>query len=253
MDILLKKKAFSFHYEKSLRFLEGYSWLRSIYFIPCLCHRTNNAFKKTILHDRSLYDFVQTLHNIADECKAHKNDLGKVCPTFVSTRWVYDYGISLFIIKHIDEIRKFIPVPDGIEQFVETAKVFKILTMTFENPSTPFHSVFRTLEKSLITLNHLNDADYPYIDEFKKNLLSQTLESEEGGLWILGYLFTANGHDDFYHRFQHEDLSPPDETLDNVNIRYEAPRDPIEQEVEYLIEQYLETNESEEEDAPYDP
>ena len=247
-----QKKAFSFKYKKSLRFLPDYPWIKKVYFIPCLCHRTNNAFKNVIIHNDSLNAFVQTIHNIADECKTHKDELGKVCPTFVSTRWVYDYDIALFITKHSDEIKKWIPVPDGIELFLETTKIFKILIKTFENPSTPFYSVFRTLEKAVITLNHLHDASYPYIEEFKTNLLSQTLESDEGGLWILGHLFTANGHDDFYNRFQHEDLKPPDEPLDNINIRYEAPEDPIEQEMEYMIEKYFETiTNEEEEDAPY--
>ena len=250
-----QKKAFSQQYKSSLRHQKNYPWISHIYFIPCLCHRINNAYKNAVIHSEPLSNFTSELHNIALACKEHKDELKKVCPTFISTRWIYDYDIARFITINSDHIKQFIHVPDDIEQFLQTVQIFKILVLTCEKTTQPFYTAFRLIEKSIITLNKLEKDGFPFIDLFKNNLLRQTFDSEEGGIWILSYLLTVEGHDDFYHRIHIGDLSPPDEMLDKITPQYSSPIDPLEQEVQWILERYIESIEAEdidhEEDKEY--
>ena len=232
-----QKKAFSLTYKRSIRHLTDYPWMAQIYYIPCLCHRINNAYKNAVLQSESLSRYTELLHQIAFECKSHKDELGKVCPTFVSTRWVYDYDIALFIMKNKEEIQKYVDVPDDIDDFVDVAKVFKLLVLTCESSTQPFFTGFRLIEKALVSLNKLEEP------ELKDSLFAQTLGSKEGGIWILSYLFTKEGHDDFHARLHSGDLSPPDEPLEYSTPRYSTPKDPLEQEVQWILEQYLENEE----------
>ena len=241
---LAQKKAFSAKWDGSLRNLKEYPYLAHIIFIPCLCHRTNNGFKNTIKQIPPLAAFQEELHSLAQACKYNKKDLGKTCPTFVSTRWVYDYDLAVFIVKHRDQITQFADLPGGIDAFLPVARIFKLLVLQFENPSTPIFEAFPIIEKAITSFNRLITDGVPFAEEFKKRFIEQTLDSKEGGVWILAYLLTRSGHDDFYHRIMECNFTPEkEEGLSDILPRYNAPNDPLEQELEFILEQFLKEEE----------
>ena len=59
-----QKKAFSFEWPSSLRNLDNYKWIQKIYYIPCLCHRINCAYKYTVEHDKNLFAYVQNIRDL---------------------------------------------------------------------------------------------------------------------------------------------------------------------------------------------
>ena len=241
-----QKKAFSFKYKGSLRKLELYPWLKKIIYIPCLCHRTNNAYKNVIVHNESLVDYANSIRDLAETLKEHRKELGKTCPGFVSTRWIYDYDIADFILKYKGEIEKYVTIPEGLDQFFQILKIFKILIRIFESPNTYFFKAFYHLERGLNTFNELMEAKIPCADLFKESLFNYTLNSDEGGIWILGYLFTVQGHDDFYNRIMKNDFSSPFGCLIDSDPSIDEPIDPIETQLRRFVENDYIQNEEEE-------
>ena len=80
-----------------------------------------------------------------------------------------------------------------------------------------------------------------------------TLESDEGGLWILAYVLTAVGHDDMYHRVLKADMTSPYECLVNDEPPIEQPFDPLQENLNDVIEkQFLEDTGAEFSDDDYD-
>ena len=70
---------------------------------------------------------LESVRDLAQQCKGNKTILGKACPVFISTRWIYDYDIVFFILKYRKEIEEHTTIPYGIEEFYEILKVHKIL------------------------------------------------------------------------------------------------------------------------------
>ena len=58
---LAQKKAFSYTWKKSLRFFKSARWLKEVIFIPCLCHKLNNAYKMTILHNPVIQGIIEEI------------------------------------------------------------------------------------------------------------------------------------------------------------------------------------------------
>ena len=237
---LAQKKAFSFDWSGSLRNLPDYGWLRSIIFVPCLCHRINCSYKNVITHDPQLMEFVDNIRQLAGVCKENQSTLGKKCPVFVSTRWICDYDIVSFLLKNQEHIQQHlhgIEFPSGMEQFFQILKVHKILISIFESPNTFFFKAFMHIERALNTLNVLISENVPCSEDFKESLLKYTLRSEEGGLLILVHLFTTEGHDDMYVRILKKDMTSKYSTLVNSEPELLEPEDPLEEVMNQMIDQ----------------
>lgn len=92
----VQKKALNFSWDKSLRF-KPIDDIKKIIYVPCLCHRINNAYKSQVLKISEINDIVNLLHEIEDECRKNPNLFKKACPSHCPTRWIYNYEIYLFI------------------------------------------------------------------------------------------------------------------------------------------------------------
>ena len=94
------------------------------------------------------------------------------------------------------------------------------------------------IERALNSFNALIDQNVPAAAAFRDSLLKYTIDSDEGGLWILGYIFTLTGHNDMYSRILRGDLTSKYNELDTANRipRIEEPVDPIEQTINDIVE-----------------
>ena len=150
---------------------------------------------------------VQSIRDLALECKLNKSLLGKNCPSFISTRWLYDYEICSFLLKYSELIRQFTEIPENLDDYFQIVRIFKNLILIFESPNSLLPRCFMHLERALNTFEKLKNDGNIYAELFQTKFLDYTLHSEEGGLWILSYLLSAAGHDDFYERIEKRDMS----------------------------------------------
>ena len=232
-----QKKAFSFTWSSSLRFKD--KWLKAIIFIPCLCHRIDNAYKYHATHDESIKIIVDKIKEYPQILNEHRDEIGAKCPPSISTRWIYDFVILDFIIKNKDKTSEYVVISEDELQLYDILFIFKSLISIFENPNTPFHRAFFYLERGIKALEELNENGNSYANGFRESLLSYTLQSEEGGLWILGYLFTLPGQRDIREMIRRCSLSYPGEGLSFFQKRKQKKNDdPIKQYIDEAVDEY---------------
>ena len=236
-----QKKAFKYSWARSLRNLKDYPWLRSILYIPCLCHRISNAYKSIISHNQELKEIIINAREIATQCKEHKAELGAVCPTFIKTRWLYDFDIITFLLTHKEKIEQFISLPPELEEILPNLQILKTLVQIFEDPKTPFCRAFHYLERAQVNYRQLIEEENSYATLFLESLMKYTLWSGDSGIWILGYIFSVQGHDDFNKRiFGKVSNDIPPLEIKKSNIKLNLAEDPLEQTVEEFTEEFFE-------------
>ena len=101
-----QKKAFSYEWGLSLRFKDDF--LKRIIYIPCICHRLDNAYKYHASHDETLKNIVENIKSYPRILNDHIEEIGAKCPLAVSTRCIYDFDVLNFIIKHQNKTKSFI-------------------------------------------------------------------------------------------------------------------------------------------------
>lgn len=232
-----QKKAFSFEIRATLRFQVGYEWLKEVIFIPCLCHLTHNAYKNCVKKSPTLVPIMSTIREGAKTLRNHREEVGALCPPFINTRWIYDYDILDFMRKHIEKCQPIFNIPPESEQIYDVISIFKSLVGIFEKEGTKFWRAFYYIEKALKALDELTEKENPYADAFKTSLFNYTLGSKDGGLWVLGYLFTREGHDDFYQRIHHHRMEYQGPGLEYFqHVPSEEPDDPIQEIIQEATE-----------------
>ena len=206
-----QKKAFSYEWGLSLRFKDDF--LKRIIYIPCICHRLDNAYKYHASHDETLKNIVENIKSYPRILNDHIEEIGAKCPLAVSTRWIYDFDILNFIIKHQNKTKSFITLDETEVHLFDILFVFKSLIKICENPNTRFWRAFFYLERGIRALEELSYNGNPFAAGFKVSLENYTLKSEEGGMWVLGYLLTKYGHNDFRDRINNGSLEYKGEGL----------------------------------------
>lgn len=179
------------------------SHISRIIVVPCLCHRTHNAYKRIAKNNLELSQIVNELHSLSKLCIEKQKDIGSICPQHMDTRWANDYDIVKFVIDHKDKIFRIKPNM-SIEKFIDlekVLKVFKCLISRFENPKTLFSSAFLILERAIGCLYELAaKLKVPFGRDLAESLSKYTFEAIDGGIWSLGYVFTPQGREDFRKR-----------------------------------------------------
>ena len=200
---MAQKKCFDLSWSESLRHVSTHSSLRSVIFIPCLCHRVDNALKNHSKKCPNVHQLTEHLHQIAYQCREHKIAIGAICPSHVATRWVYDFDILEFIRRHDSKIRAYIKIPKEFDLLYPIMSIFKQLIKIFESSRTFHFSAFIHLERACNALKELDlEHKNPYAEGFAESLTKYTLESKEAGIWVLSYILTRKGHDDFFMRIK---------------------------------------------------
>ena len=199
---LAQLKALSFEWNDSLhhRYIDEKGILKHLIINKCLCHRIHNCYKSAYSHNEELKQVVDYIRGIAIECRANINHVLDICPSVQLTRWVIDYDICCFIINHAPRIQKFRDIEtEPLLQLKEVLSILKSLINIFENEKTPHFRAFRTIEEAIGALESLEEEN-PYALCIKMQLYKYTIGSKDAGLWMLSYILTPSGRNDFSKR-----------------------------------------------------
>jgi hypothetical protein len=88
------------------RFKDEYSHLL---FIPCVCHRLQNALKDLYDQEKLYRDQIDLIRSLATRFRKPEARafIGATCPAHCATRWIYDYPILSFIEERQEKIESF--------------------------------------------------------------------------------------------------------------------------------------------------
>ena len=170
-----QKKAFSYDWEHSLRHIKDASWMKEIIFIPCLCHKLNNAYKQTVIHDDDLNKLVNYIHQLINEARENKDHFPTKCPTFISTRWISDFELTTFILANRTNFYDQDLISHEISDLHQILQIFKTLVTIFDDPTTLFSEAFVFLERARMNFQELIDAGNIFAEKFYRTFLDYTL------------------------------------------------------------------------------
>ena len=158
-------------------------WVKALLVIPCMCHRTNNAFKSACSKpDNGLCNLVNFIHQLPDQLNAHVKEIGATCPGHISTRWTCDFFLCDFVINHEQKCRQFMIIGDDFKMFYDVAVIFYAMIQIFEDPKCSLSSVYPIITDALSSLDDLDNEGNKFALTFKVSLQNYTLESKDKGI-----------------------------------------------------------------------
>ena len=226
-----------------------YFYIRSLIVVPCICHRIHNAFKNASRSNQSIHNAIENLHNSAYNLRNNIISVGATCPPHIETRWVNDADIAFFHLKHNISF-------DYSEELIPILVIFKTLILEFENSKAHLSIVYPRVEEALEALDELEQLKQNFFAPyFRESLNKYTLGSEDAGIWLLSYLFTPSGHDDYRRRIIQNHPKPyGTDFLSKFKIERFVKKDEIDETIEELIEDnvryVIENNEEPEQEMP---
>lgn len=200
-------KAFKESYHNSLRHLDN-DMIKKLIVVPCLCHRINNAYKFVVLHDNNFNKLVTSIRNIAKVLNDSDCTFTNKCPTFIETRWIYDYDIIRYFKKHINEINQYLQsqnhplITEDMIDLENMLMILKKLTLIFEDANQPLSSAYKIIESAIDAMKEVStlSKNPNFYREMHVSLKNYTISSKEGNLWLLSYILTPKGFDDITKR-----------------------------------------------------
>lgn len=188
----------------------SYKVMKQIIKVPCLCHRVSNAYKSAILTNRDINNLLKKFRESANFIKSSQT-IDFSSPTFIDTRWLYDFDIISYFFNKKDKINEVL-LSNGKNTFSDDeyflvyriVEVFRALVNILSDPKTRLSSAFPLIEGASETLEEIANQSTGLRKAFaldaKKKLLAYTLNSKNGGLWFLAYSLTPTGLQDVLMR-----------------------------------------------------
>lgn len=199
---------------------------KKIIVIPCLCHRIQNAITMCVKKSKKINTFMSSIHILSKQCIKNANIIKAICPSHISTRWIYDYDIVKFIVDHRLIISQFANIPYGIDEMCDILKRLKSLTKTFEDPKIPIGNAYKLLQDTAKYFDFLHEQGNIYSKKIKMYFERYTIKSEEAGIWLTAYLFTPYGHNEYFYHCTKQDIYeekiPFPATLDEKEEKYDS-------------------------------
>ena len=224
-----QKKCFSTKWEGSLRFKATHDFIKALIFIPCLCHKINNAIIHAFKADEAVQNALKELRQLSKMCSEHQDDLKAKAPHHITTRWVYDFLLINFIRTHQGRIKVFTTIDESIAPLFPNLLIFHHLVSCFESTSTLLCEAYPLLMKAFKAFEELEEAHNPYAAQFSSSLDFKTFKCEEGGVWLLAYLLTRKGQRENYLTNIGKKPVPPHPYLNFFHIpSFSSEEDPIE-------------------------
>jgi hypothetical protein len=176
-------------------------YLFKLLYIPCLCHRLNNAYQCLFRTCAPFREMIKSLRTLAVLCRKpeHRRALGRSCPTFIQTRWLYDKRLLDFILAHEAKIEAFVAIPDAplFHQCSRLLTIFFKVLRNLEGRNSPlalavplladaisrFESIARTTEGPASVIYHAA------AEQIRLYCLETTY-----GLFHLAYVLIPKGH-----------------------------------------------------------
>jgi hypothetical protein len=175
--------------------------LRKLLFVPCLCHRLNNAYRSLFRTSDLFKATITSLRDLGVVCRKPANciTLGAFCPTFIQTRWIYDQRILDFILKHEEKITEFADIPWRYEfhQFQELIDRFFAIVTTLEGQHVPLALAYPSISAVISRFQEIGSThdDAIVADVYRlaaEKIRTCSLESTHG-LFHLAYVLTPDG------------------------------------------------------------
>jgi hypothetical protein len=183
-----------------------------ILYMPCLCHRLNNAYRR-LVRDSDVYaGFIRWLRELAVFCRKpeQRRRIGAMCPAFIETRWLYDYRILQFVLRHEAVIQSL-----GVETseshpiahaVVDLLILWVGLVTALEGSSCSLGLAYPTIHDTTNTLARLRDrqenSDVKQIYSMAIKLINQYTIDSTYDLTQLAYVLTPAGRNAAYDQMQ---------------------------------------------------
>jgi hypothetical protein len=108
-------------------------------YVPCLCHRLNNAYHRLLRDSAFLSEVIRSLRDLARFCRKpnQRRILGAICPEFIQTRWLYDHRLLVFVLEHAELINN---LPENTNPVTDTFQELSMLLSTLFNLMTALES-----------------------------------------------------------------------------------------------------------------
>jgi hypothetical protein len=175
-------------------------------FIPCLCHRLNNAYHRLIRNSATFESMITDLRALARYCRkpAQRKKLGFVCPEFIETRWLYDYRILNFILQKADAINSLegnsiFVTPLFIECGPLLNTLFELMT-SLESSHVPLARAYPLIARAIAVMD---DQCHRCHDEQVASVYQTAVESvrmytmeSTNNLMHLAYILTPDGRNE---------------------------------------------------------
>jgi hypothetical protein len=228
-------KALDFEDPESVQCSAEEPLLNRLLYIPCLCHRLNNAYQTLFRECAPFQAFLIDLRTIGKTCRkpANRRHFNRLCPEFVETRWLYDHRILTFVITNVEAINALgLPECQVSPLFRECSPLlgtfFHLMTQ-LESSKTPLGQAYPLILDCIETLErYAAESQRTLIDE--DNAISVmythagqvirrfTLESTYN-LLQLAHILSPRGHASAKRQlrqpdvFAHDDEHPVEESL----------------------------------------
>lgn len=198
-----QRKALDPKNHEGVHYFTNIPMIRRIIAIPCICHKLNNAYKKAITECQQLKSIIKSIHRVSRFLKTCTDHSLRSCPQFVSTRWLYDFEIVIFIEKHEDSIRKVLAEeggPDLDPEFLSIKTgliILRTLIQQFERSNSKLCDVWPLLEGAMSALLEVarTGSNRCIYASFVRTIKRDIMHTDScGGLYLLAYLLTPSGH-----------------------------------------------------------
>ena len=117
----------------------------------------------------------------------------------IGLRIIHSHGINIGSIIAFFHLKHNIPFRHS-EDLIQILVIFKSLIIEFEDSKAYLSQVYPRIEAALEALDELYSDGNPFAKDFKETLNSYTIGSKDGGIWLLAYLFTPAGVNDYKKR-----------------------------------------------------
>jgi hypothetical protein len=197
-------KAIDFTDKASLQFRNQNDELLSrVLYVPCLCHRLNNAYHR-LFKDSPIFKFlISLLRNLAKFCRkpAQKKRLHRTCPEFIETRWVYDHRILHFILDNAATINNWhhptFTVDARLPAIAQLLQVYWDLVTQLEGSHAHLGSAYPRITLAMEQLEHrASEEENPELAELYRlaaRLIWQYTIGSTSDLFQLAYALTPDG------------------------------------------------------------
>ena len=211
-------------------------WIKKLLVIPCICHRTNNAFKTACTKtDAGLNKMADFIHSLPDRINEHTREIGATCPRHMPTRWTCDFFIADFVVNHKDKVSQYIILPEEFFMFYEVSRIFYALIQIFEDPKCSLSSVCPVIKDAFAALDELDEKGNIFALIFKNSLDNYTLGSKTKGIWSLAYMFTPKGREETKSQLITSGYYARPRTIQNFYVKKRLRRDALDEGIEELI------------------
>jgi hypothetical protein len=195
-----------------------------VLYMPCLCHRLNNAYRRLASVSLVFGQFIVSLQAMAVFCHkpAHRRQLGRNCPAFIETRWLYDCRILEFVLKNQDGINSLADPIHQVEPiFLALSGLLTLwssLVTRLEGSSCGLSNAYPEIQKTTNDLAAIRDdqADETIAEVYQRaiELINQYTIDSTYDIIQLAYILTPPGRHAAFEQMHQCLMSEPPEQGD---------------------------------------